>query len=142
MILRRVSAPSEGWTGSGIKCILPQTCDDESVHLITHVETTHAAVPDEQILPHLHETLARQDLLPQTHLVDAGYTTAKILVDSQHDYAVSRVGPVAHDASWQAKAGEGFDRASFVVDWEAHTVTCPAGKQNYSWLPYDDPGKA
>jgi hypothetical protein len=42
----------------------------------------------------------------------------------------------------RAKAGEGFDRASFVVDWDAHTVTCPAGKQNYSWLPYDDPDKA
>lgn len=42
----------------------------------------------------------------------------------------------------RAKAGKGFDRASFIVDWDAHTVTCPAGKQNYSWLPYDDPDKA
>jgi len=124
------------------KSISPQTCDEERAHLITHVETTHAAVPDEQALPQVHEALATQELLPESHLVDAGYTTAKGLVDSQHDYGVTILGPVAHDASWQAKAGEGFDRASFVVDWDAHTVTCPAGKQNYSWLPYDDPNKA
>jgi transposase len=126
----------------GYKVHFTETCDEECVHLITHVETTHAAVPDEQVLPHIHETLETRDLLPQTHLVDAGYTTAKGLVDSQHDYIVTIVGPVAHDASWQAKAGEGFDRASFRVDWDAHAVTCPAEKQNYSWLPYDDPDKA
>jgi Transposase DDE domain len=90
----------------------------------------------------VHEALGKQELLPEIHLVDAGYTTAKGLVDSQQDYGVTLLGPVAQDASWQAKAGEGFDRASFIVDWEAHTVTCPAGKQNYSWLPYDDPDKA
>ena len=142
MIPRLVSVPSEAWTGLDIKSISPQTCDEECVHLITHVETTHAAVPDEQVLPQVHEALEKQELLPEIHLVDAGYTTAKGLVDSQHDYGVTILGPVAHDASWQAKAGEGFDRASFRVDWDAHTVTCPAGKQNYSWLPYDDPDKA
>lgn len=126
----------------GYKVHFTETCDEESAHLITHVETTHAAVPDEQILPQVHEALGKQELLPEIHLVDAGYTTAKGLVDSQQDYGVTLLGPVAQDASWQAKAGEGFDRASFLVDWEAHTVTCPAGKQNYSWLPYDDPDKA
>src|SRR6266568_3942668 len=126
----------------GYKVHFTETCDEERAHLITHVETTHAAVPDEQVLPQVHEALAKQELLPEIHLVDAGYTTAKGLVDSQHDYGVTILGPVAHDASWQAKAGDGFDRASFVVDWDAHTVTCPAGKQNYSWLPYDDPDKA
>lgn len=126
----------------GYKVHFTETCDEESAHLITHVETTHAAVPDDQILPQVHEALGKQELLPEIHLVDAGYTTAKGLVDSQQDYGVTILGPVAQDASWQAKAGEGFDRASFIVDWEAHTVTCPAGKQNYSWLPYDDPDKA
>jgi len=126
----------------GYKVHFTETCDQERAHLITHVETTHAALPDDQVLPQVHEALGKQELLPEIHLVDAGYTTAKGLVDSQHDYGVTIVGPVAHDASWQAKAGEGFDRASFVVDWEAHTATCPAGKQNYSWLPYDDPSHA
>ncbi len=45
------------------------------------------------------------------------------------------VGPVADDPNWQARAGEGFDKGSFDIDWERQVVTCPAGKQNISWLP-------
>ena len=104
MIPRLVSAPSEAWTGLDIKSISPQTCDEERAHLITHVETTHAAVPDEQVLPQVHEALAKQELLPEIHLVDAGYTTAKGLVDSQHDYGVTILGPVAHDARRPGKS--------------------------------------
>jgi transposase len=47
---------------------------------------------------------------------------------------VTIVGPVADDPSWQARAGEGFDKGSFDIDWERQVVTCPAGKQNISWL--------
>jgi transposase len=46
---------------------------------------------------------------------------------------------VIEDHSWQAKAGAGFDRAQFVVDWEQRQVTCPAGKQSISWLPHTYP---
>ena len=90
----------------GYKVHFTETCDEERVHLITHVETTHAAVPDEQVLPHIHEPLASLDLLPETHLVDAGYTTALGLVKSQDDYAVTIVGPVAHDARGPGKSRE------------------------------------
>jgi hypothetical protein len=48
---------------------------------------------------------------------------------------VTIVGPVAEDPSWQARAGEGFDKGSFAVDWERRVVTCPAGKESISWLP-------
>ncbi len=41
---------------------------------------------------------------------------------------VTVLGPVAADASWQTKAGEGFDKESFLLDWETQSVTCPAGK--------------
>jgi transposase len=51
------------------------------------------------------------------------------------------MGPVAADPSWQAKAGEGFDKARFSIDWEQEIVICPAGKQNYSWLPNGDRSK-
>src|SRR5260370_12177540 len=98
MIPRLVSARSEAWTGLAIKSISPQTCDEARARLITHVETTHAAVPDEQVLPQVHEALAKQELLPGIHLVDAGYTTAKGLVDSHHDYGATILGPVAHHA--------------------------------------------
>ena len=124
------------WIGYNVH--FTETCDEAAPHLITHVETTTAAIPDDQVLPVIHEGLAADDLLPDVHLVDAGYTDAEGLVSSQRDYGITLLGPVAADPSWQAKAGAGFDKASFVVDWETHTVTCPAGKQNYSWLPHED----
>src|SRR6267154_1235491 len=54
---------------------------------------------------------------------------------SRREYGVTIVGPVAEDPGWQARAGEGFDKASFAVDWDRRVVTCPAGKESISWLP-------
>jgi transposase len=125
----------------GYKVHFTETCDEKSPHLITHVETTVAAVPDDQMLLPIHQALAERELLPQVHLVDAGYTDAEVLVSSQNDYGVTILGPVAQDASWQTKAGEGFDKEHFIVNWETETVTCPAGKQSLSWLPCREPAK-
>ena len=112
-----------------------ETCDDDAPHLITHVQTTPAPVPDDQVLETIHQDLARQQLLPDIHLVDMGYTDAEGLVSSQQMYGITLLGPVSSDPSWQAKAGDGFDKASFQIDWEQQRAICPAGKQNYSWLP-------
>lgn len=86
----------------------------------------------------MHQALAEREVLPEVHLVDAGYTDAEGLVSSQRDYGITLLGPVAADPSWQARAGEGFEKAAFLIDWERETVICPAGKQNYSWLPNSD----
>ncbi len=120
---------------------LTETCDPDTPHLITHVETTPATTQDDQVLTLVHTALAAHDLLPQEHLVDAGYTTADVLVTSQREHGVAVVGPVAVDPSWQAKAGAGFAKAHFAVDWAAETVTCPAGKRSLSWHPVTDPTK-
>lgn len=125
----------------GYKVHLTETCDPDTPHLITHVETTPATTQDDQVLPLVHTALAAHDLLPQEHLVDAGYTTADVLVTSQREHGVAVVGPVAVDPSWQAKAGAGFEKAHFAVDWAAETVTCPAGKTSLSWRPVTDPTK-
>ncbi len=122
----------------GYKVHFTETCDEELPHLITHVQTTTAAVPDDQVLEAVHQALAEREILPDVHLVDAGYTDAEGLVSSQRDYGVTLLGPVAADPSWQAKAGEGFDKASFLIDWEQGIAICPAGKQNHSWLPNGD----
>lgn len=93
------------------------------------------------MLAPIHEALARRGLLPDMHLVDAGYTDAEMLVSSQNEYGVTVLRPVAADASWQTKAGEGEDLESFLVDWQAQSVTYPAGKQSFSWLPCPEPAK-
>jgi len=126
------------WTGSAIKSISPQTCDEEFPRLIVHVETTQASVQDDQVLERVHQALAEREVLPEVHLVDAGYTNAEGLVSSQQDYGITLLGPVAADPSWQAKAAEGFEKASFLINWDQETVICPAGKTNYSWLPNGD----
>jgi transposase len=125
----------------GYKVHLTETCDPETPHLLTNVETTPATTPDDNILAVVHASLAARDRLPAEHLVDKGYTDAHVLVDSQREYGVTIVGPVAEDPSWQAQAGAGFSKADFVIDWETQTATCPTGKPSLSWLVNPDATK-
>ena len=125
----------------GYKVHLTETCDEDRPHLIVNVETTPATTPDDNMIEVVHESLEERDLLPGAHLVDKGYTDSRVLIDSRHRYGVTIVGPVADDPSWQARAGEGFDKGSFVVDWERQVVTCPAGQESLSWLPSTYPQK-
>ena len=124
------------WTGS--KVHLTETCDPHAPHLITHVETTAASTTDVTMTAPIHEALAAKALLPSTHVVDAGYIDATLLVSSPTEHQVDLVGPVRTDVSWQARAGQGYDISAFRVDWEAQTVTCPAGHTNVTWHPRHD----
>jgi len=119
---------------AGYKVHFTETCDTETPCLITNVETTPATTPDDNMVEVVHRSLARRNLLPSGHLVDKGYTDAKVLVASQREHGVEIIGPVAQDPSWQSRDDAGFDKSAFVVDWEAKVVTCPAGKQSISWL--------
>ena len=119
----------------GYKVHLTETCDPASPHLIVNVETTPATTPDDHMLATIHASLEPRGLLPAEHLIDKGYTDSQVLVESQRLYGVTLIGPVADDPSWQARAGTGFDKAQFLVDWERQVVTCPMGKQSISWLP-------
>jgi transposase len=118
------------WTG--YKAHLTETCDPDLPHLITHVETTLATAPDAQ-LPTIHQALARKELLPGEHIVDAGYVDSEDIVTSKDNYGVAVVGLVPPDASWQARENAGFDLASFTVDWEARRAICPQGQRSTKW---------
>jgi transposase len=127
---------STTWTGD--KVHLTETCEAKAPHLITQVETTSASMTDVTMTAPIHEALAAKALLPRTHLVDAGYVDATLLVSSPKDHQVDLVGPVRTDVSWQARAGQGYDISAFTVDWEAQTVMCPAGHTNVTWHPRHD----
>jgi len=118
----------------GYKVHFTESCDTEAPRLITNVETTPATTPDDNMVEVVHRSLACRNLLPSAHLVDKGYTDAKVLVASQREHGVEIIGPVAQDPSWQSRDDAGFDKSAFVVDWKAKVVTCPAGKQSISWL--------
>ena len=83
----------------GYKVHLTESCDAGAPHVIVNVETTAATTPDDNMLAVIHKSLEARDLLPTEHLVDKGYTDAGVLIDSQHDYAVAVIGPVADDPS-------------------------------------------
>lgn len=119
----------------GYKVHLTETCDDETPHLITHVETTTATATDEAALAPIHQALKERDLLPAEHLVDAGYVDSARLAASKEQFDVRLVGPLTADSSWQAQAGAGYAADCFAIDWEAQKMTCPAGQQSQSWTP-------
>ena len=119
----------------GCKAHLTETCDEDRPHLIVNVETSPATTPDDNMIEVVHESEKGRGLLPGEHLVDKGYTDSKVLVASLSEYGVTIIGPVADDPGWQARAGTGFDKGHFAVDWDREVVTCPMGKESLSWLP-------
>jgi transposase len=90
------------------------------------------------VLPEIQKNLATQSLIRAEQIVDAGYMSADRLLTSQSKHAVDLIGPVADDPSWQAKAGEGFGAAHFVLDWEAKQARCPQGKSSEKWVERQD----
>jgi transposase len=83
---------SHTWTG--YKVHVTETCDDDEVHLITHVETTLAGVTDSDLSAPIQEALAQKTLLPGEHFLDAGYVDADLLVTSRKELGIEVVGPV------------------------------------------------
>ena len=76
----------------------------------------------------IHATLAGRDLLPGEHLLDAGYPSAALVVDSLRRWGVTLVTPLLADTSHQARAGAGYDRASFTIDLDTRQATCPRAR--------------
>ena len=128
----RYSAKREkGWVG--YKAQISETSEIDQIHLITQVTTTLATDADMPSLEKVHRSLEQKGLLPDEHLLDAGYVDAEALVSSKHDFGVTICGPVREKVSWQTKASEGFDLASFQIDWEKQRVTCPNGQSSAQW---------
>ncbi len=122
----------------GYKVHLTETCDEEAPHLITQVETRPAFEQDNEATSDIQDNLAENDLCPQSHLVDAGYMSAKLILESQEKHQIDLIGPVHVDPSWQAHTPNAFDASHFQIDWEAHSATCPQGKHSIAWSPQQD----
>ena len=71
-----------GTTWTGYKVHVTETCDADAPHLIVHVETTPAPVTDSDLTVPIQQTLVDKGLVPTTHLADAGYVDADLLVTS------------------------------------------------------------
>lgn len=116
------------WTG--YKVHLSETCDDALPRLITNVLTTPATTQDVASTEQIQASLAKRNLSPSRHLVDAGYVDSELLVESQEKYNIELLGPTRYNPSWQTREG-GFDTTRFQIDWENKQAFCPkANKAN------------
>ena len=82
------------------------------------------AIADEAMTEIIEEELYQADLSPREHCVDAGYVSARVLVNSQQHFGIEVVGPVSVDNQWQAHCPSGIDASQFVLDWQHQQATC------------------
>ena len=114
------------WVGYVVH--LSETCEDDTVNLITHAMTTVATVHEARCTAAIHAALAGKGLVPAEHLVDAAYVDAELLVRSREDHGIDLVGPPRGNPTWQTKVEGGYTIDRFEVDWDAERVRCPHGK--------------
>ena len=142
-----------GW--GGYKVHFTETCDAPETHagaspgqgpapaaglergdrpnLITGVATTEATVPDAAMTTPVHQQLEERHLLPGEHLVDSGYPSAELIIHAARVFGITLVSPMLLDTSAQARAGAGYDKAAFAIDFDARQATCPQGAASSSW---------
>jgi transposase len=103
-----------------------------AAHLSADVHTTAATATDVKQLSAIQQRLATSGMLPAEQLADSSYVCGSNLVSS-HACQIDLIGPAFKDNTWQAKASEGFDLASFRIDWEKKRVTCPREHRSIRW---------
>ena len=119
------------WTGSMVH--VSETCEPTAPHLLTHVHTTTAAVHDAQGTTPMQPALAEQDVLPSEHLVDAAYSSAALLVQSQAESGITLRGPTRPSPGWQAQVEGAYTVEHLEVDWAHQRVRCPQGNWSAAW---------
>jgi transposase len=134
----------KGW--EGYKVHLSETCHEPepdgtrpAPNLITNVATTEASVPDAAMTEPVHDMLAGTGLLPGEHAVDAGYTSADLLLDARAR-GITLLGPLLSGSPPQARSG-GYTAEAFAIDWDHQQVTCPQGVTSTVWCPCVQQGK-
>ncbi|WP_206061936.1 IS1182 family transposase [Nonomuraea basaltis] len=119
------------WTGYLIH--VTETCEDDTVNLVTDVATT-LPTNDKQALPDIHARLEQRGLLPDEHLADGGYISVALLDRAAREHQVTLIGPVPKNNSRQQREQAGFSLEDFTIDFDRRQVTCPKGKVSSSWL--------
>jgi transposase len=88
--------------------------------LIHAVAVTAANMPESAATPALETDLAHQDCAIAELHIDRGYLASPLVRDRPPDRRI--VGK-----PWPVHNGDRFPKTAFTLDWDAHTLTCPAG---------------
>ncbi|MEU9191427.1 transposase [Streptomyces sp. NPDC048484] len=125
-----------GTAWRGYRVHFSETCDDtERPDVVVHVATTISTVQDGELTPRIHDDLAGRKMLPDERVVDSAYVTAGRIERARRVHGVELLGPIDRDHSHQARAGEGFDKSCFAIDWDKQEATCPQGHVSTGWGP-------
>jgi transposase len=137
----RCGCPAAGDGGPGRRGHDKDCASPAFPNLITHVATTEATVPDSQLTAVICDDLAAKNLAPGRSYIDSGYLSAALVVTALATWGIALIGPLLADTSAQARAGAGYARADFTIDYDNRTVTCPQGNTSSSWTPCTQRGK-
>ncbi|WP_425839889.1 transposase [Streptomyces fractus] len=130
---RRAAKGGSGWVGYLIQ--LTETCEPSTPNLITHVATTDSAAGDRKMTQVIQADLAARGRLPSVHLADGNAIDGRNLLVARAQ-GFERLGPVEGNTSKQTAGQYALD--AFAINWDARTVTCPAGKATTQWYPKTD----
>jgi len=130
-----------GGPGAGSTRHVAGCASEAFPNLITHVQTTDATVPDSQMTSVIDDRLTGKNLAPGRHYLDSGYLSAGLVVAELARHGIALTGPLLADTSARARAGNGYARADFTIDYDRQAVTCPQGKTAASWTPCAQRGK-
>lgn len=151
----RWSAKGEDLFWCGYKIHLTESCDTDSPdtgtgtgtetgsarpNLITDVATTCSTAPDVTATAPIQQRLAERQVKPGEHYLDSGYPSAD-LVSAAAREGITMVTPLLADHSPQARAGQGFDKTAFTIDWNTRQVHCPEGRTSTGWYPVTQHGR-
>jgi transposase len=157
----RWAAKGEDLFWNGFKVHLTETCYDDgepdapadqdertpdepaqppAPSLITNVATTAATTPDVKATTPIHQQLQEHQVLPGEHYLDSGYPSADTITTASQTFGITLVTPALLDQSAQARAGTGFDKTAFTIDFDTRQVTCPQGHTSANWSPTNQRG--
>jgi Transposase DDE domain/Transposase domain (DUF772) len=153
----RWAAKGDDLFWNGFKVHLTETCDDDegepepsvgpdeqttpedrkvlTPNLITNVATTPSTTPDVKATTPIHHQLHDHQVLPGEHYLDSGYPSADTITTAAQAFGVTLVTPALLDQSPQARAGTGFDKTAFTIDFDTRQVACPQGNTSANWSP-------
>ncbi len=117
----------------GYKVHLTETCEDEQVHVLTHVETTYGRWPMSRCCPPSMKRSAPQAYRQLRTMWMQATWEVEVLLAEQQTKGIHLVGPVRPDPGWQAQQHTGYDTSQFVFDWQAKQATRPQGRTSVTW---------
>jgi transposase len=114
--------------------VRPSRCGHDVLpNIITDVATTDATVHDSAVTLATCAALDARGLAPSRLYADSGYASPRNMLAAARDRGITLVTPLLADTSPQARAGNGYDRSAFTIDYDARTATCPQGQASHSW---------